>query len=199
MTTASTAGPAVLFTAALLFLSAADPKPKQVTPKLSHRSVNLLRIGGLSFKDLNKNGRLDPYEDWRRNPRERAADLLRKMTDEEKAGLMMHGTIPANGPAGMENRYDLPQAAKLIREAKVNTFITRLSGNANDLAAENNKLQEIAEADRLAIPVTISTDPRNQFRFTMGAGVAAETSRNGPDPLVWPRSMIQFSHANLPT
>ena len=65
----------------------------------------------------------------------------------------------------------------------MNTFITRLSGNANDLAAENNKLQEIAEGGRLGIPVTISTDPRNQFHFTAGASVAAGDFSQWPGPL----------------
>ena len=80
----------------------------------------------------------------------------------------MHGTAPSGGPAGMGEHYDLAQATRLIHDAKVNTFITRLSGNANDLAAENNKLQEIAEGERLGIPVTlISTDPRRAINFVL--------------------------------
>ncbi len=85
--------------------------------------------------------------------------------------------------AGMGGHYDLSQATRLIRDAKVNSFITRLGGNANDLAAENNKLQEIAEGERLGIPLTISTDPRNQFHFTVGAGVAAGSFSQWPGPL----------------
>ena len=45
---------------------------------------------GSAFRDLNKNGRLDPYEDPRRPVGERVADLLAQMTLEEKAGLMFH-------------------------------------------------------------------------------------------------------------
>ena len=41
-------------------------------------------------RDLNKNGRLDPYEDPRRPIDERVEDLLAQMTLEEKAGLMFH-------------------------------------------------------------------------------------------------------------
>jgi beta-glucosidase len=167
----------------LLLIGPPVSKPKVVVPKLSQRSVKIIRVVGLPFKDLNKNGRLDPYEDWRKSPKERAADLLQRMSTEEKAGVMMHGTAPANGPAGMGSSYDLGQAARLIRGAKVNTFITRLSGNANDLAAENNKLQEIAEGERLGIPLTISTDPRNQFHFTTGASVAAGSFSQWPGPL----------------
>jgi len=44
---------------------------------------------GLQFKDLNGNGRLDPYEDWRLSPAERAADLVSRMSPAEKIGLMV--------------------------------------------------------------------------------------------------------------
>src|SRR5947209_14096496 len=48
------------------------------------------------FRDLNKNGRLDPYEDPRRPIEERVADLLAQMTLEEKAGLMFHPVLATN-------------------------------------------------------------------------------------------------------
>jgi beta-glucosidase len=183
MTTKTIASLAAVSVVAALSINAWESKPKVLTPKLSQRSVQIIRVAGLPFKDLNKNGKLDLYEDWRKSPKDRAANLLQQMTLEEKVGLMMHGTAPSGGQAGMGGRYDLAQAAKLIRDAKVNTFITRLSGDANHLAAENNKLQEIAEGERLGIPLTISTDPRNQFRFTMGAGVAAGDFSKWPGPL----------------
>ena len=37
--------------------------------------VTILSVEGKAFKDLNRNGTLDPYEDWRLSPQERAADL----------------------------------------------------------------------------------------------------------------------------
>src|SRR2546426_3960448 len=52
---------------------------------------------GLQFKDLNRNGVVDPYEDWRLSPEQRARDLVARMTLEEKAGTMMHGTVRAVG------------------------------------------------------------------------------------------------------
>lgn len=167
----------------LLSFTSLGSKPKVAAPKLGQRTVKIIREDGLPFKDLNKNGRLDPYEDWRKTPRERAADLLQQMTIEEKAGVMMHGTAPSSAQVGRGVSYDLVKAEKLIRGSRVNTFITRLSGNANDLAAENNKLQEIAESERLGIPLTISTDPRNQFNFTVGASVAPGDFSKWPGPL----------------
>jgi len=68
-----------------------------IQPVLGHRSVNILKIANLEFKDLNKNGQLDKYEDWRLSPEERSADLLSKMSVEEKAGFMLINTISMIG------------------------------------------------------------------------------------------------------
>jgi len=58
-------------------------------PQLGYRTVNLLEIDGLEFKDLNRNGQLDTYEDWRLPHEERSKDLVSKMTLEQKAGFML--------------------------------------------------------------------------------------------------------------
>ena len=58
---------------------------KQTQPVLGHRSANLLKKKGLQFKDLNKNGKLDAYEDWRLPTEKRVQNLLSLMTLEEKA------------------------------------------------------------------------------------------------------------------
>ena len=63
--------------------------------------VKILTIDGFAFKDLNKNGALDVYEDWRKPVAERAKDLASKMTVDQMAGLMLysrHQSVPA--PAG---------------------------------------------------------------------------------------------------
>ena len=49
------------------------------------------------LQDLNRNGLLDPYEDWRLTPEERAVDLAGQLSTEEIAGLMLysaHQSIP---------------------------------------------------------------------------------------------------------
>jgi beta-glucosidase len=60
--------------------------------------VKIIQDSGLAFKDLNKNGVLDNYEDWRKPVAERAKDLASKMSLEQIAGLMLysrHQSIPA--------------------------------------------------------------------------------------------------------
>jgi len=162
----------------------AETPPGQ--PLLGHRSVAVLNQDQLQFKDLNRNGRLDVYEDWRQTPENRAKDLLLQMTLDEKAGVMMHSTAPSTtptGPPGSGEHYDLQGAQALIAGAKVNTFITRLTGAPANFAKENNSLQEIAENTRLGIPVTISTDPRNHFQVTEGASVAGDGFSQWPETL----------------
>ena len=48
---------------------------------------------GFEYRDLNKNGRLDPCENPRLPIEVRVEDLLRPMTLEENAGLMMYAMI----------------------------------------------------------------------------------------------------------
>ena len=42
------------------------------------------------FRDLNKNGKLDVYEDEQQPIEKRVQDLLKQMTLEEKAGMMFY-------------------------------------------------------------------------------------------------------------
>lgn len=155
-------------------------------PRLGARSTPLLEREGLRFRDLNRNGTVEPFEDWRLTPDVRARDLVSRMTLEEKAGAMMHGTARSGGPmgvAGVGTGYDTTANRALIDGAKVNSMITRLGGDATTLAAENNALQEIAARTRLGIPVTISTDPRHHFQYVMGASVQAGQFSQWPEPL----------------
>ncbi|MET3665711.1 glycoside hydrolase family 3 N-terminal domain-containing protein [Caulobacter sp. 1776] len=144
-------------------------------PALGARGGKVLAIDGLRFRDLDRDGRLSPFEDWRRSPAARADDLVSRMTLEEKAGQMMHGTLPAVGGMipGRGQGYDLAKLTPLIIERHVTTFITRLSGDPAWLAEQNNAVQAIAEQGRLGVPVTISTDPRHHFQFVAGASVAS--------------------------
>jgi beta-glucosidase len=139
---------------------------------------------GQDWRDLNHNGRLDPYEDARLPRDKRVADLLEQMTLAEKVGLMLHGTLPGEGgnPMGRGQAYDRDGAARLIQSG-VNSFITRLDTDPARFAEENNAIQTLAEQSRLGIPVTISTDPRNHFQVTLGASSAGGGFSQWPETL----------------
>jgi len=164
----------------------AGATPAQQRRAVVSRSPQILVLQGLRFKDLNKNGVLDPYEDWRLSPSARAEDLVGRMTLEEKAGMMMHGTARTGGSLGMiglGGAYDSAAVGKLIRDVGVNSFITRMNGDPRTLAAQSNLLQEMAEATRLGIPLTISTDPRNHFQYVAGASVQSGGFSKWPETL----------------
>jgi hypothetical protein len=81
-----------------------------VQPGIEAKKAEILTKGKLQFKDLNKNGAIDPYEDWRLPVDQRIDNLVSLMTLEEKVGLMFHPNIavPANGVV----KYDLTEEEK---------------------------------------------------------------------------------------
>lgn len=154
-------------------------------PILGARTVQTLTVEGCQFKDLDRDGKLSPFEDWRQKPAARAADLVGRLSLEQKAGLMVHGTLPAVGSPtiGRGTTYDVGVLTPLVAQQHINTFITRLSTDADKLATENNRVQELAEAQPFGIPVMISTDPRNGFTVTEGQTVASATFSTWPDAI----------------
>lgn len=153
--------------------------------------VTLLVVDRYAFKDLNKNGILDPYEDWRLIAQDRAIDLASKMTINQIAGLMLyskHQAIPASSQGFFKGTYD----EKILEESGANPsdltdqqkkFLSNdnlrhvliTSVQSPKIAAEwNNKAQSFVEGIGLGIPINISSDPRHQSRadaeFNAGSG-----------------------------
>ena len=82
--------------------------------------VKILTVDGFAFKDLNKNGKLDKYEDWRLSWDERAKDLAAQMTIEQIAGLMLysrHQSIPAASRGFMAATYGRQAVCRKRTEA----------------------------------------------------------------------------------
>jgi beta-glucosidase len=145
------------------------------------RTVVQRREGEVAYRDLNKNGRLDPYEDPRRPLEERVEDLLGRMTLEEKAGLMFHAMAQPDGAEG--GVPGLRPAEELVRGERLSHFNVAASAPAGRLAEWHNRLQAEAEATRLGIPVTLSSDPRNGFHRNPAANVAPGGFALWPEPL----------------
>mgnify|MGYP001051807682 CR=1 FL=1 len=97
---------------------------------------------GITFRDLNKNGRLDPYEDPRRPIEERVEDLLKQMTLEEKAGMMFQTMIGMNKDGTIMEKmgmFPLPQTSDMIAKRLMDHFII-LEGTAPRHMAEWSNL-----------------------------------------------------------
>ena len=99
---------AIAVLAAVAILTAGCKKYEQ--PELGARKVDIIKVGKYQFKDLNKNGKLDVYEDWRKPMDKRIADLVSQMTLEEKVGLMFHPNIAVT-ESGIV-KYDLTDEEK---------------------------------------------------------------------------------------
>jgi beta-glucosidase len=139
-----------------------------------------------SFRDLNKNGILDPYEDSRLPIDERVEDLLSQMTLAEKAGLMFHTMLP------MGKDGELIEGMSAIGPVSTKNFVESKSLNHFSIfdsleprlhAAWYNRLQKLAEGTRLGIPVTISSDPRHAFSHNTATNLAAHQFSQWPEPI----------------
>ncbi len=164
-----------------------DTVSEQYTqPAFGSTTYTQLKVDGYTFKDMNRNGKIDPYEDWRLSAEARADDLLSRMSLDEKAGLMMHGTAPTVADPtgiGQGGAYDLTALQDLIVKQYVNTFITRMAGDTANMAAQYNKVQALSETARHGIPVSISTDPRHHFQYTVGASAGTKGFSQWPETL----------------
>src|SRR5665647_942589 len=78
--------------------------------------VKTLTINGFTFRDLNKNGKLDIYEDSRKPVNDRVSDLLSQMTLEEKAGTMFITMVGINKDGSVNEKPTLKDPFSLLEE-----------------------------------------------------------------------------------
>ncbi|CAM4226219.1 glycoside hydrolase family 3 protein [Paenibacillus alkaliterrae] len=163
--------------------------------------VRILQQDGLAFKDLNKDGKLDPYEDWRLPAEVRAKDLASKMTIEQIAGLMLyssHQAIPGNmgwfpatygggkafAESGAEPGDLSDQQLAFIKDDHIRHILLTRVQSPETAAVWNNNVQAYAESIGLGIPANNSSDPRHgsdtSKEFNAGAGGTIS---------MWPESM----------
>lgn len=175
------------------------PAQTATQPELGSRVVKVLRADGLLFKDLNKNGQLDKYEDWRLPVEVRANDLIAQMTIEEKAGLMVGPslTVGPNGgvseqPTFMVNPFNpgppvmvSPATVEALYQRHIVQFINRDNLAPKTMVNWLNAVQQLAEGTRLGIPVIFVTNPRNTF----GTGAIFGMTEAGSAFSQWPGNL----------
>lgn len=155
-------------------------------PTLGYTTAPILEADHYAFKDLNRNGVIDPYEDWRKPALERAKDLAARLSIEEIAGLMLyssHQAVPGSaygfGKATYadENHaaWDLTdQQKQFLSEDNLRAVLVTTVESPEVAARWNNNVQAFVEALGQGIPANNSSDPRNETaataEFNMGAG-----------------------------
>ena len=160
------------------------------------KEAPLLKLNGIEFRDLNKNGKLDLYEDTNASIDDRVNDLVSQMTLEEKAGTMfitMIGMTPEGEPIDKpflsSNPIDImmilmmPSSSDMLVNKKMNSFNIIHGHDADIIARNSNKLQKIGERSRLGIPITIATDPRHGTENNPGAALYTPAFSQWPSSL----------------
>ena len=140
---------------------------------LSYDEKELIEADGLKFKDLNANGKLDVYEDWRLDTATRTNDLISQMNLDEKIGALFHvndgGAFSSLYPYTEEYLWSnehtyikdevcyVPLYHSIISD-NVTTYLRNENGTPEEIAFKSNTMQKIAESGRLGIPVVSSCD-----------------------------------------
>jgi len=141
---------------------------------------------GTRYRDLNRNGVMDPYEDPRLPIAERVADLVGRLSLEEKAGLMIQTIVSVTRDGEVDGTPMMPGRTS-AREFIVRSHITHLNihqiPERRSMARWVNGLQRVAAASGHGIPVTISTDPRHSFTENWGASFTAGHLSAWPEPI----------------
>jgi len=157
-------------------------------PTLSYGSesgVTLLDVdidgSTYAFKDMNANGKLDVWEDWRLDSTERAADLAGQMSIEQIAGLMLfssHERSPADGLTEAQETY--------LSESNLRAVLNAAGSEAETTVSWVNAMQAyvetLATVDTPYVPVNFASDPRS----TAGSG---GYNAEGADISRWPSNL----------
>ena len=106
----------------------------------------ILEVDGLKFKDMNKNGALDVYEDWRKADAERSADIIAQMNIDELLGLLYCVNTPVE------------EARAIIEEFNLTCQLFNLNGSPISITNTLNNLQAKAESMRLGVPMVFTSD-----------------------------------------
>lgn len=133
-----------------------------------------------AFKDMNGNGELDKWEDWRVSYQERAADLAPQLAADQISGLMLfssHERAPEDGLTDAQKEY--------LSESYLRNVLYAGGNDVEPVVLWTNELQAYAEtltsAETPYIPVNFSSDPRHDAKDSY-AGSSGGTSQ-------WPSNL----------
>ncbi|NQU88279.1 MAG: glycoside hydrolase family 3 protein, partial [Mariniphaga sp.] len=176
----------------LIFLIAYIKSAKETSKNLAllGQEAPIISTDGYEFRDLNKNGKLDIYEDSRAELNSRVNDLTNQMNLEEKSGLMFITMAAMNSDGSLSNKISLTNPfswalesnASMVAKKKMNHFNTMQAPSPEAMIDWNNNIQKLAERTRLGIPVTIATDPRHGVPNAPGASIYTDFFSNWCSP-----------------
>ncbi len=179
--------------------------------------VKILDVDGKKFKDLNRNGKLDKYEDWRLDFNERAQALADSLTDEEIAGLMLysaHQQIPSPAEGYGASTYDgktfeesgakasdlSDVQRKFLKDDNLRAVLVTKVKDAQTAAEWSNNLQAYCESLGKGIPANNSSDPRHEtssnaeYNYGAGGDISQWPTALGLAATFSPELVKEFGH-----
>lgn len=135
-------------------------------PELNPHVKSIIEADGYQFIDLNSNGELDVYEDWREDAETRAADLVSQMTVREKIAQMQHPTFLPRSDGEIPSYLE-----EWCNEESIGMLLIRELNSVETAATTMNTIQEYAEGSRLGVPVLVSMDSVHGLSYVSGATV----------------------------
>ncbi len=165
-----------------------DANPATPAVEVPYVQRAAITVSGLQFRDLNGNGTLDRYEDWRYAPICRARDLVTKMTVKQKIGLMSEGsTIGSGNDTGILTGGAVSSIAYDLRRQSLIRFSSAVT--AAQSAAYLNNVQAMCEGMPLGIPFVITADPVHGIGQSTNATTGAQTISATSNVSQWPYPM----------
>lgn len=152
-------------------------------PRISVTEQKVLEQEGLYFRDINGDGKLNTYKDWRNSPKERAKALAKELSVEEKigqlflsswkmgieqedkefvdaTGLLDEKPVEAGSSIFAVNSTEGTTAT--IQDWKVRHFILRGNPKPDELADWINEMNAVAEQGEHFLPVLVISNSRNE-------------------------------------
>ncbi len=135
--------------------------------------VKIIIVDGKAFKSFDGSDELKPYEDWRLPMKERAADLARRLSIDEIAGLMLYSPqnkLPMPNDtyggqsfpdSGMEASDLSDSQIKFLTDDNVRHVLVSTVESPETAARWNNNVQALVEGRTHGIPANNSSDPRH--------------------------------------
>ena len=159
--------------------------------KLIGKEAPMLSIDGHEFRDLNKNGKLDAYEDYRVNIEDRITNLIGQMSLEEKAGALFITMAAMNSNGDLSETksilnpisYLVEGNSEMVLGKNMNHLNTLQSTTPEAMVVWHNNIQKLAERTRLGIPITLATDPRHGVPNAPGASIYSPFFSSWPSTL----------------
>ena len=143
--------------------------------------VSLIQVDGYAFKDLNKNGQLDAYEDWRQDDDARAEALASEIPMEMVQGLMFFSSMYSFAQDGSDAFDTNGNSFKAMMEEQHIRNMQNFASAGYDVGIQatwNNNVQAYAESLDYGIPVNVSS---NSISLSGWAGPLALAATFDPD------------------